>query len=343
MNDPSSGRVSVVIPTCRRHDSLPMAVRSALLQGPEVREVFVVDDNRAEEDGRRVRAALASIGDPRLQYLRNLGRAGGAASRNVAIRQATAPFVAFLDDDDQWLPGKIDSQLAAIGPEVVGIDCGYIERDDTWGLMLTVPGEARQRSQSDLLAGYCPTTSSLVMVRREVALRAGLMDERLSSFEDYDFWVRCAAFGSFSTLIGPHCVYVQHPGYRLSSAADVRTSGLDGFIGRWGDQLGGPLAVEASRRRWQWAAWVTNARRALPSDRWASLRFALKALGVDPRRQQGWQSLAFALAGFPLARRLSQRRNAGRSLSPDQRARLLAYVAALAEGDVVAAMEAWPA
>ncbi|MFM2347079.1 MAG: hypothetical protein RL654_1832 [Pseudomonadota bacterium] len=342
MNASFRGQVSVVIPTCRRHDSLALAVRSALLQGDAIREVLVVDDNRRPEDEGKVRAVLASIGDPRLVYLRNRGEPGGSASRNIGIHQASAPVLAFLDDDDQWLPGKIDAQLAAMTPDMAGIDCGYVECDETWGLMLEIRGEARMRRQADLLAGYCPTSTSLVMLRRDVALQAGLFDEGLASFEDYDFWVRCAAFGAFATLEGPHCLYVQHAGYRLSVATDARLRGLDEFLSRWGDRMGSAGEVAALRRHWRLVAMATNARRTLPSDRIESLGFALRALRTDPGRQHGWQPLLFALAGFPLARRLSRRRNAARNLPERQSTWLRRYQAALAAGDPGAATMTWP-
>jgi glycosyltransferase involved in cell wall biosynthesis len=342
MNESLRGQVSVVIPTFRRHDSLVLAVRSALLQGDSIREVLVVDDNRLPEDEGKVQALLDSIGDPRLIYLRNWGTPGGSASRNVAILQASAPLLAFLDDDDQWLPGKIDAQLGAMTADIAGIDCGYVECDETWGLMLEIRGEARQRSQADLLAGYCPTSTSLVMLRRDVALQAGLFDEGLSSFEDYDFWVRCAAFGAFTTIEGPHCIYVQHSGYRLSVATDARLKGLDEFLLRWGDRIGTDCKVAALRRHWCLVAMATNARRTLPSDRIESLVFALRALRTDPGRRHGWQPLLFALAGFTLARVLSQRRNATRNLPERKNTWLRHYQSALAAGDPVAATMSWP-
>lgn len=341
MNPFSNGRVSVIIPTCRRHDSLALAVRSALLQGHDVREVLVVDDNRCPEDDGKVQAVLASIRDPRLIYLRNQGKSGGSASRNVAIRQASAPFLAFLDDDDQWLPGKIAAQLAEMTPDMAGIDCGYIERDDAWGLMLEIRGERRQRKQADLLAGYCPTSTSLVMLRREVALQAGLFDEGLASFEDYDFWVRCANFGTFSTLEGPHCIYVQHAGYRLSVSPDVRLNGLEEFLKRWEERIGDANTVATIRHHWRLVSLATNSRRSLPTDRKASLGFALLALRMDPLSHHGWQALLLSLAGFPLARWLSQQRNASRILSMRQREWLLAYARALATNSPYFGTE-WP-
>lgn len=303
--------VSVVIPTFRRHETLPRAVRSALLQGPAVTEVIVVDDNREEGDRSQVRRILRELDDPRVVYLQNAGNRGGAASRNVGIRQARGSLLAFLDDDDLWLPGKITAQAALMRPGVVGVDCGYVERDDAWGLLFEVFGDGRTKTQAQMLAGYCPVSTSLVMVTRDVALRVGLFDEEIDSFEDYDFWLRCASVGDFTTLRQPKCIYFQHSGYRLSVALEGRLKGLDGFIERWKSKIGSDRDVEAFRRRWQVIAYSTNARRALPSSRLRSLRHALDALRLDPARRAGWQAGAFALLGFSVARRVSRARHAG--------------------------------
>lgn len=308
--DRGEGEVSVVIPTHRRHATLPRAIRSAIIQGPDVKEIIVVDDNREEEDRAQVLRIIERMNDPRVVHLLNEGRRGGAASRNVALRRARGSLVAFLDDDDAWLPGKIAAQKALMRPGIVGVDCGYVERDDAWGLLFEVHGDGRAKTQAELLAGYCPTSTSLVMVARDVAVRAGGFDEEIDSFEDYDLWLRCAAEGRFATLPQPKCVYLQHSGARLSVALEVRLKGLDGFLERWGSRLGGDREVEAFRRRWRLVAHSTNARRALPTDRRASLRHALDALRVDPARRAGWQAVAFALMGFPLARRLSRARHA---------------------------------
>ncbi|MEO5659083.1 MAG: glycosyltransferase family A protein [Polaromonas sp.] len=315
--------VSVVIPTFRRAEMLPGAIRSALMQGDAICEVIVVDDNRDQMHSDQVRQVVDAIGDPRLVYLRNEGESGGSASRNVGIRQARAPILAFLDDDDHWLPGKIEAQLALMAPGIVGIDCGYIERDDAWGLMLEIVGDGQRKTQSQLLAGYCPTSTSLVMLRREAALKAGLFDERIASFEDYDFWVRCAAFGDFATLAEPKCVYVQHSGYRLSVAVEARLKGLDEFLVRWGPRIGDASTVAALQRHWRLIAYATNARRSLDTDRLESLRYAWSALCTNPRKVHGWQSLLFGLVGFKTARRLSRVRNASCNLVAERRQALI--------------------
>lgn len=302
--------VSVIIPTYRRAGALGSAVRSALLQGAAVHEVLVVDDNRDEAESAKVAAVLSAIGDLRVRHLRNAGRSGAAAARNVGLRAATSPYVAFLDDDDYWLPGKLDAQLGRFTSGVVGVDCGYVEKDSGWGLLIEVRADGRLKSQADLAAGYCPTSSSLVMVRRSVALAAGLFDEGIvGGFEDYDFWLRCAAAGTFASLPEAKCVYIQHSGLRLSVALEGRLRGIEQFIERWRGQLGGDAQIAGFRSRWRLIAFITNARRSLSNARAESLRYAWSAVREFPTRFISWQSLFFAVGGFALARRVSQLRN----------------------------------
>ncbi|WP_203917887.1 glycosyltransferase family 2 protein [Rugosimonospora africana] len=99
--------VSVVIPTRNRPELVPRAVRSALDQTLREIEVIVVVDGPDPSTGE----ALAAHADPRLRLV-ELPESGGApAARNIGAKEATAPYVALLDDDDEWLPEKLATQL----------------------------------------------------------------------------------------------------------------------------------------------------------------------------------------------------------------------------------------
>jgi glycosyltransferase involved in cell wall biosynthesis len=102
-----SPEVSVVIPTCNRPDLATRAVRSALTQTYEDLEVVVVIDgpDPATEE------ALAAVGDPRLRVLPLPRRGKAPSARNQGARAATGRWTAFLDDDDEWLPSKLEVQL----------------------------------------------------------------------------------------------------------------------------------------------------------------------------------------------------------------------------------------
>src|SRR5258708_4440871 len=104
----ASPSVSVVIPTRARPALVVRAVNSALQQTFGDLEVIVVIDGRDEE----TLAALASISSPRLRLLPLPTQVGGSRARNEGVHAATGEWVAFLDDDDEWLPEKLEKQLA---------------------------------------------------------------------------------------------------------------------------------------------------------------------------------------------------------------------------------------
>lgn len=104
---PSTPDVSVVIPTWSRPDLVTRAVRSALAQTHDAIEVIVVIDGPDDE----TRAMLANIGDPRLRVIGLPDQRGAPNARNVGVREAQAPWTAFLDDDDEWLAHKLEVQL----------------------------------------------------------------------------------------------------------------------------------------------------------------------------------------------------------------------------------------
>jgi glycosyltransferase involved in cell wall biosynthesis len=106
--DRPSPQVSVVIPTRSRPELVPRAVRSALAQTVTDIEVIVVVDGPDEA----TRPALADqLTDPRLRLVELPVSGGGPAARNTGVAHARAPWVALLDDDDEWLPEKLAVQL----------------------------------------------------------------------------------------------------------------------------------------------------------------------------------------------------------------------------------------
>jgi glycosyltransferase involved in cell wall biosynthesis len=101
--------VSVVIPTFNRPQELKQAVLSALHQTLDNIEVIVVIDGEAEE----TLTELLAIKDPRLRCLKTPFSRGAASARNFGVANASGQWIAFLDDDDEWLPSKLEKQLHA--------------------------------------------------------------------------------------------------------------------------------------------------------------------------------------------------------------------------------------
>ena len=104
-------KVSVIIPTHKRAGQIRRALESVAKQTYENIETIVIDDNANDQDERKKTAAIVNE-FKNITLIQNTKQLGGALSRNKGIKRATGKYVAFLDDDDEYLPSKIETQLA---------------------------------------------------------------------------------------------------------------------------------------------------------------------------------------------------------------------------------------
>jgi glycosyltransferase involved in cell wall biosynthesis len=209
--DPSGGppAVSVVIPAYNRAATIRAAVESVLRQSFADLELIVVDDGSA--DG--TMAALDGIADPRLRRLAHPHNRGVSAARNTGIRAARAPWVAFQDSDDVWLPDKLERQmarLAAADPATVACYCGMaiIEPNATYGRtrLRYHPGSVDTVVEGDISASILAHSlvSTQTLVARRDALEAiGGFDEALPALVDWDCAIRLARCGPFAFIDAP--------------------------------------------------------------------------------------------------------------------------------------------
>lgn len=186
--------VSVIIPTYNRADFVGRAIRGALdqqLPGAQTVEVIVVDDESTDNTPEIV----ASFGS-QVRYLRQPNRREGAA-RNAGAARAAGAYLAFVDSDDYWLPGKLAADLArfqaADRPALVYSRALNVDLADR-------PIGVRQLAtpQGDVfwaLAREAFVPMSTVAVRTD-AFRAcgGFQEDRqLSGTADWELWLRLAA------------------------------------------------------------------------------------------------------------------------------------------------------
>ena len=105
--------VSVVIPTYSRSDTLERALNGILKQTYQNLDIIVVDDNPPNSVYRLFVQQIIKkyASDQRIRYIQNTQNLGGAGARNVGIEAAKGEYIAFLDDDDEYYPEKIEKQL----------------------------------------------------------------------------------------------------------------------------------------------------------------------------------------------------------------------------------------
>jgi glycosyltransferase involved in cell wall biosynthesis len=181
--------VAVIIPTFNRASLLDRAIRSVLNQTWRNFELVVVDD--ASTDGTADLPVIKS-GNGRFRYLRLSENRGVSVARNAGIRATSAPWLAFLDSDDEWFPTKLSKQVewAKKNPEF-----HICQTQELWirrGIRVNPP-KTHEKFGGDLFAASlnrCMITSSSVMLNRELFEAMGGFNEAFPACEDYDLWLR---------------------------------------------------------------------------------------------------------------------------------------------------------
>ena len=176
--------ISVIIPVYTGSFMLERAIQSALCQDMDL-EILVINDC-SPEDVDTVMVPYAQ--DPRILYLKNDKNLGAAESRNRGVWHARGKYIAFLDADDSWLPGKLQKQytiLEETGAVLCATGRELVKRSgESTGRTIGMPKTVTYR---DLMKHNCISCSSVVM-KREVALEFP-MHHAQDSHEDYIMWL----------------------------------------------------------------------------------------------------------------------------------------------------------
>jgi glycosyltransferase involved in cell wall biosynthesis len=183
----------VVIPVLNRPVAIRRAIESVLAQTFQDFEVIVVDDGSTDETV----AAVQAFADRRIRLIRHDRRRGGSAARNSGIRASSAPYVAFLDSDDEWLPTKLERQVEVF--ERSDEDLALVYAGAEWvypnGTVQTITGRRYADLALQLLTVNVVGETSVGMVRRTALGAIGGFDETLPSCQDMDLWLRlCERF-----------------------------------------------------------------------------------------------------------------------------------------------------
>lgn len=203
--------VSAIITTHNRCDLLKRAMESALNQSISSKEVIVVDD--ASTDGT---PSVVST-NPSIKYIRidKSESKGGNQARNVGLASANGKYVAFLDDDDCWLPNKLEVQIAEAERSGAGVVyCSMarelINSDGTTRFEKADVSHTGTQDMSRKIFCGIPTVTSCLLFKRDTLLEVGCFDEGLSSWQEYELLIRLAQITSFSSVSNSLVIYRQN-------------------------------------------------------------------------------------------------------------------------------------
>jgi glycosyltransferase involved in cell wall biosynthesis len=236
--------LSVVIPTYNRADLLGEAIDSVLAQDWPELELIVVDDGSTDETPE----VLAGYGD-RLRVIRQ-ENAGESAARNTGILEARREFVALLDSDDYWLPGKLERQMEQLSgePSLDGSFTAYTRIGDVPQEDVVLDGwEGTQADALEHLLIGCRINTSTAIVRRSALIDVGLYDVTLRCAQDYDLWLRLAVRGYRMAYVPePLATYRIHGG-AVSLDAELVNTSTERVLERLFDSGALPDEVQARR------------------------------------------------------------------------------------------------
>lgn len=210
--------VSVVIPTWNRAAMLERAVRSALNQTLPPLEILVCDDGSSDDS----RAVIEAMGESRVRWIDGPRAGRPAIPRNRGIRESRGEWIAFLDDDDEWRPEKLERQLALAKQLECFAICTNAARN--------VPGQVTSGAYlnwqcdritfGDLLdVNHVVCSSAMVHQSLFENAHGFPEDAQLRVGEDFALWLRIASMTDFAFVADQLVVYRDDPANSIRRGA----------------------------------------------------------------------------------------------------------------------------
>ena len=313
----ASVQVSVVIPCFNASRYLPSTLRSVLSQQAVDLEVIVVDDGSTDDT-----AALVLRSFPEVRLVRQ-ANAGVSEARNRGVREARYPWVAFIDADDIWLPGKLAAQAEQLANRP---DClmsytawqVWVSQEPEPGSALLTELAAASTDTArwsgpsgdiyaDLLAD-CHVWTSTVVIQRDLFVSLGGFDPKRNVGEDYELWIKASRRTAILKVPLPLALYRHHGGNVTQRApeanhkAEVIGAAIAswGWISPWGRPADKRAVKRGLARSWADFSGATLRSKGSPHVAWDS---ALRSLILVPFQLLGWLVLLKA-AGRRIRQRL---------------------------------------
>jgi len=210
-------RVSVIIPTYNRPKWLPDTIESVLDQTYPQIEIIVVNDGSTDN--------TAEVLEPyrdRITYIyKENGGPGSAVS--AGIKASTGKYISRVDDDDLFLPEKVESQVRMFqqNPELglIATDHHIIDLEGKITRTVAVPDFSRRGAFLSLLLN-CIFSQPTVMVRKECHDKVGFYKDTYA--QDYDMWIRIARYYSVGVIHKPLAMYREHGSNRSGRSSNAK-------------------------------------------------------------------------------------------------------------------------
>lgn len=204
--------VTVYIPTHNRASLVCRAVESVLQQSYSNIEIIVIDDGSTDNTYTSLRKYIAT---GKVVYLKNETPCGAPHARNRGIKEAEGEFITGLDDDDYFLPNRIEEMIKAYQPDTSFVTTAYKVLETSSNRYIYT--KKRRITFDDILMSN--VIGNQIFVKTDYLRELNGFDETLPAWQDYDMWIRVIRkFGSGQRISCPtYAIDKSHPHERISN------------------------------------------------------------------------------------------------------------------------------
>ncbi|WAR44083.1 glycosyltransferase family 2 protein [Methylomonas rapida] len=228
----------MIIPARNREKNIDYCLRSVLSQTYSNFEVIVIDDGSLDAT-RKIAEAFA---DTRVQVISHKKSLGAQAARNTGIKNARGEWIAFQDSDDEWIPEKLEKQVAALTSMnwndrlVIHTDLYRYYPTTNNKELWTLPSINGKSSYRSLLMSPGPLLQTM-LVAKSALFEIGLLDEQVPSYQEWDTAIRLAKICEFFHIREYLAVYWLHEGDTISKNKRLDIDGYRYVIEKHRDEI----------------------------------------------------------------------------------------------------------
>jgi glycosyltransferase involved in cell wall biosynthesis len=192
----NSALVDVVIPNYERTDKLLMAVQSVLIQGKAINKIIIVDDGSSPNVIEFINQNILCL--PKVEFIAIPHSGNPGIVRNVGINHTSSEYIAFLDSDDFWFPGKIDLQLSKFKKNIVLVCSNARVYQNNKIVKNYFKKKSRIIKKSNIFLNNYVINSSVLVKSNALKTMGGYTQlNTVIGLEDYVTWTRLINTGNF--------------------------------------------------------------------------------------------------------------------------------------------------
>ena len=229
--------VSVVIPAYNREGVIAACIKSAIDQGYDNMEIVVVDDKSTDNTVAVIEELAES--EPRIRLVRHKKNKGEAGARNTGVMNAKGKYIAYLDSDDFWLPGKLQKQVEFMesAPEHIGgVNTLHYRQyqNKQRSIRGYLPYKSKMNHANILTYGVGFTAGLTLLFRRDLLKKMQPYREDMPLYVDWDWLARFTKLADIALIEEPLAVYDKNPNVR---AGEIMKHAADLFLDTHGDDI----------------------------------------------------------------------------------------------------------